>query len=221
MSILASSFYTPIRGSRLIKQITFSLIFSSSLVCMSCIHSLTGKESEMHYEAAQRFDRAGNYAAAREQYGQALMRAKYAKADQTTISMLTYNYARTAGYTCHLEDAERYFKESLEMERRISGPESGLSTMRTLEFARFYDDQSNFAQSAKFFSQGLPAVEKLGVERFDPVGFADALDEYGDVLTHLGKAQESKASHLKADALRNAHPGKAARVSIVRYTCQK
>lgn len=152
-----------------------------------CMSVLVWKEAENHYEAAQRFDHAGDYESARNQYGQALMRVRTAGADRATLSMLTYNYARTSGYACHLDDAEKYLLEVLELEKGVTGPESGVSSMRVFELVRFYFDQGNFSESAQYFSQGLPIVGKSGVPDSDPLGYSDSLDEYATALNRIGK----------------------------------
>src|SRR4051812_247389 len=110
-----------------------SLQIAVSLLAVGCMPALNQKEADIHFEAAHRFDIAGDYVSARDQYWMALVNARLAGAGQATISMLTYNYGRTAGYTCRLEDAEKFLLEALELEKGVTGPESSISTKRHFE----------------------------------------------------------------------------------------
>ena len=101
-----------------------------ALLLSDCASDLNRKEMQMHFSAAQHYDLAGDYASAREQYWKALVDARLAGASPAMVSMLTYNFGRTTGYTCHFDEAEKYLTEALEMEKNISGPDSGISTKR-------------------------------------------------------------------------------------------
>jgi tetratricopeptide (TPR) repeat protein len=183
--------------------------------------ALLGKEAQIHFEAAEKFDHAGDYESARNQYGQALARAKSAGADSATLSMLTYNYARKSGYSCHLDDAEKYLLEALDLEKGVSGAESGTSSMRIFELARLYFDQGNFVESSKYYALGVPIVERIGVPDSDPLGYADALDEYAAALSHIGKVSESAAVAATASATREQHPSAIRHFVATRYRCPK
>lgn len=77
------------------------------LVLTGCTSSLNTKESAIHFQAAQHYEFTQDYTSAREQYWKALVNAKLAKADPYTISMLTYNFARMTGYTCHFDEEQK------------------------------------------------------------------------------------------------------------------
>ncbi len=186
-----------------------------------CMGPLLEKEAEYHYEAAQKFERAGDYDSARNQYAQTLMRARRAGADGATLSMLTYNYARNSGYACHLDDAEKYLLEALELEKGVTGPESGISSMRMFELARLYFDQGNYASSAKYYSLGVPIVERLGANNSDPLAYSDALDEYAVALNRIGKTLEGSQIAAKALAARDQHAGSTRQFVPIKYGCPK
>ena len=183
--------------------------------------SLNRKETQIHFEATPRFDNQGDYASARDHYGKALINARLAGADPATLSMLTYNYGRTSGYVCRFDEAEKHLLEALEMEKGITGPDSGISTMRQFELARFYFDQQQFDKSVAFFSQGIPAVEKLGISQTDPIGFADALDEYSNALLKIGKTMDATTMKQKASQFREMNAGKKQSFVPARYKCKQ
>ena len=184
-----------------------------------CVSAINTKEAQIHYEAAQQYDSAGNFAAARDQYWMALVDARLADLDQATISMLTYNYGRTAGYTCKPGVAGKYLLESLELEEGVTGPDSANTTRRLFELARFHYDQADYQEAVHYYKEGLPKVVALGIEESDPIAFADALDEYSVALTRAGRPAEAVAPKERAAALRAENPGATASFVPARYLC--
>jgi tetratricopeptide (TPR) repeat protein len=195
------------------------IVAAGALLVAGCADDLVRRESDNHFAAAHRFDLQGDYVSAREQYWKALVDARQSGATPATISMLTYNFGRTTGYTCHLEEAEKYLLEALEMEKAISGPESGISTKRLFELARFYFDQGNFDKSVGYYDSGIPAIKKLGIAESDPITLANVLDEYSEVLASSGRGAEVAAIRQEAVAIRAANPGRQARFTPVRFRC--
>ncbi len=192
------------------------------LLCLAgCVSAINAKEAQIHFEAAHRYDLRGDYVSARDHYWKALVNAHLAKLDPSTISMLSYNFGRTAGYTCRLDVAEKHLLESLEMERSVTGPDSSISTKRIFELARFYYDQANYAKAAAYYEQGIPKVVVLGIEETDPIAFADALDEYSQALSHAMRANEAAAPKGRAATLRAKHREARASFQPERYKCRQ
>jgi len=190
-------------------------------VLAGCVSGINRKEAEIHFDAAQRFDVQGDYVSAREHYGKALINARLAGADPATISMLTYNFGRTTGYTCHLDEAEKHLLLALEMEKSITGSESGISTKRQFELARFYFDQNQYEKATSYYAVGIPAVEKLGITESDPIGFAAALDEYAMALAQTGRITEAATAKQKAAQLRQQYPDVKPAFVPTRYKCKQ
>jgi hypothetical protein len=91
--------------------------------------------------------------------------------------------------------------------------------MRQFELARFYFDQDQYEKSVTHYAKGIPAVEKLGIAQSDPIGFADALEEYSVALTQAGRATDAATTKQKASQLREQNPGAKARSIPTRYKC--
>ena len=197
------------------------MLAGSPLLLIACVSDINRKEAQIHFEAAQRYDIQGDYTSAREQYGKALVDARLAGVDPATISMLTYNYGRTTGYTCHFEEAEKYLLEALNMEKNITGPESGVSTKRVFELARLYFDQGQYAKSAVYYANGIPLVEKLGAAQSDPIGLANAMDEYAVALANVGKTSDAATAKQRAAQLREQNPRARAGFVPTRYKCKQ
>jgi tetratricopeptide (TPR) repeat protein len=195
------------------------VVVALNLTMVGCADTLVSKEGDMHLQAAQRFDVQGDYESAREQYRKALIDATQSGASPALISMLKYNYGRTSGYTCHLADAEKYLLEALDMERTITGPESGVSTKRLFELARLYFDQGEYEKSVDYYAKAVPAVEKLKLAESDPIALAEILDEYAVALANSGHGVEVAPISAEAAHLRAENIGKTARFVPVRYRC--
>ena len=161
----------------------------------------------MHYDSGQSHETAGDYTEARHQYCGAMSRAERADVPKATMSMLTYDCGRTSEYLCDFPTAEKYLLKSLELQKEVSSTDSKKLAPRMLELARLYFDQRNYAESAKYYAMGISNLDSLGVEKHDPLAYADALDEYGDMLAHVGQAAESSIVKAKARSLRENHQG--------------
>ncbi len=203
-----------------VKVAAASVLLVALVSLAGCVGAINQKEAEIHYAAAHRFDLEGDYLSARDQYLKALVDAKLVGASAATISMLMYNYGRTAGYTCQFEAAEKYLTESLDLERTVSGPQSGITSMRIFELARYYFDRGEYAKSASFYAQGIPVLEKTDFVGKDPIAVANMLDEYATAAAKINAPSASDLSH-KALLLRQQNPGKQASFAPVRYQCRK
>jgi tetratricopeptide (TPR) repeat protein len=198
-----------------------AIITALSALSAACMSPLLGREAEIHFEAASKFDAQGDYVSARDQYAQALMRAHFAHAPAETMSMLYYNYGRTAGYTCKLTEAKESLQKAMELELGVSGEHSGVYTMRLMELARLHHDQGESAQSAQYFEKALPNLRALKLQDSDPIALADVLDEYAVVLDELHRSSDIEPVKAEAGAIRAAHPGMKAQFVAVRYRCPK
>ena len=188
-------------------------------ILAGCASAINEKSMVNHFRAGQQFEFNKDYGSAREQYWMALANARLGGAEPETVSMLAYNFARMTGYTCHFDEAETYFVESLALEESVSGPESALTSMRLFELARLNYDQGRYDKSVGFYRRAIPIAEKLGVGRSDPIALAAALDEYGDALGRVDETAAA-AARQQASRLRDANPGRQPDFVPVRYTCR-
>jgi tetratricopeptide (TPR) repeat protein len=179
---------------------------------------LYDKEAQMHYESGQSHESANDFVEARHQYCGAMSRGERAGEPKATMAMLTYDCGRASGYVCDFPNAEKYLLKSLELQREVGDPNGTALVPRIMELARVYSDRGNYAESAKYFAMGIPILESLGVEQHDPLAYADAVDEYGDMLAHIGEAADSSAQKAKALSIRKNHPN--ARKGFVPVRCK-
>ena len=171
-----------------------------------CMGALYEKEAQNHYESGRSLEAAGDMVEARHQYCGAMSRGERAGEPNATMATLTYDCGRTSEYVCDFPNAEKYLLQSLELQKALGDPDGKALVPRIMELARLYSDQGNFAESAKYFAMGIPMLESLGVEQHDPLAYADAVDEYGDMLAHLGRPADASAQKARALSIRASHP---------------
>jgi tetratricopeptide (TPR) repeat protein len=199
---------------------SFTMMILGTL-CSSCsfVSGVNMKEANIHYEAANNFEAQGDFVSAREQYWKALVAARLGGAEPATISMLTYEFGRTTGYACHLEESETFLLESLEMEGGLSERNPRNIGIRLFELARLTYDQKRYDDAAKYYSRGLSEVEKIKGAQSDPIAFANIYEEYADALKQSGNIAPAEEALRSATNLREAYPDRTATFIPVRYKC--
>jgi tetratricopeptide (TPR) repeat protein len=188
-----------------------------------CANPINQHNAAKYHDWGMEAERAGDYQLAERNYQRALANARIGHSPDAGISMAMYNLGRVKGHLCKHDEAEKLLTEALQLEEKVTGPESGTTTMRLFELARLHFDRKRYAASAPYFARAVPAVKKLGVQSTDPIALADVLDQYGTALARLGQSAESNGVKAEADALRLANPGKVARFKPSPYpeSCQR
>ena len=131
--------------------------------------------------------------------------------------MALYNLGRAKGHVCKLDEAEMLLTESLKMEETLTGPNSGITTMRLFELGRLYLDHGEFAKSIPYFERAVPAVVDLGVEKSDPIGLANVYDDVAAAQQGAGDLVKADLARQQALRLRSANPGRSANFVAARY----
>ena len=202
-----------IKNSFLLLLVFFTLPITANA------NRLNMKEAEIHYNAASEFEYKGDYQSAKEQYAKALVNAKLGGGEPALISMLTYNYGRMLGLTCQYEESEKNLLEALNIEKSVSGSDSGTISMRLFELARLDHDNNKYEKSIPYFEEGIPIVEKLGIERSDPIGYSLILEIYKDSLSQLNQSDKVNQIQMKIDKLKSDNPGKTPGYEPISYKC--
>lgn len=193
-------------------------LFITIIVTLSgCVSDIHRKEANIHYEAALQFEFKKDFLSARDQYGKALVAARLAGADQAAISMLTYNYGRMVGYNCNYDEAEKLLIESVQLEKTLNSLDTKNLTKRWSELARLTFDQQKYTESANWFSQALPELERFDLPKDDPVGFAQYLEDYSKALEKSGNSSQASELRARAFKLRSDNPNTKAKFSPVYY----
>lgn len=177
------------------------------------------REAEIHYQAGSEFESKGDYQSAKEHYAKALVNAKLAKGEPALISMLTYNYGRMLGHTCQYSESEKHLIEALEIEKDVSGPDSGITSMRLFELARLNHDNGQYEKSVGYFEKAIPIVEKLGIKRSDPIGYTLILDIYKNALVQNNQTERAKSINIEIEELKSKNRRKKPGFTPISYKC--
>jgi tetratricopeptide (TPR) repeat protein len=203
-------------------QATKSLtMLAAGLILNACsvVPSINLKEAQMHNQAARHFENLGDFVSAREQDWKALVAARSGGAEPGTISMLTYEFGRTTGYACHLEESEKFLVESLKLEEGLPQRNSRNIGIRRFELARLMYDQKRYKDAARYYSEALREVEQNNGVKSDPIAFAGIYEEYADALAQSGENNSAQEALRKANNLREDNAGQEAKFKPVRYKC--
>jgi tetratricopeptide (TPR) repeat protein len=198
-------------------------VLSVTLLLAACASPINQYNAANYHDSGLRAERAGNYQLAETNYERALINARLGHSPDAGVSMAMYNLGRVKGYLCKYDESQQLLSEALALEEKVSGPESGISTMRLFELARLHFDREQYEASLPYFARAIPAVQRLGIESSDPIAFADALDQYATALGETGRSQESSDRKREAAALRASNPDKSAVFKPVSYNqpCNK
>jgi len=202
-------------------RVLFLLSFVMLLV--GCVSPINRLNAAKYHNWGLEAELAGNYQLAERNYERALINARLGHSPDAGMSMTMYNLGRVKGHLCKYNESQQLLTEALKLEEKVTGPDSGITTMRLFELARLYFDREQYEKSLPYFARGIPAVKKLGIETSDPIALADALDQYSIALEKTGKQQESIEFRQEANGLRAKNPGKSAQFKPVSFpkTCQK
>ncbi|MDO8925672.1 MAG: hypothetical protein Q7U94_02030 [Sideroxyarcus sp.] len=181
-----------------------------------CANPINERTAYNYYNMALRAEAIRDYASAEQNYDKALFNARIAHSNATTSASM-YGLGRMKGYLCKYDDAEKLLLSSLTLEEKITGPESSITTMRLFELARFNFDRGQYGAALPYFSRGIPAVKKLGIETSDPISLANELDEYAIALGKTGHKDMSERAIKEAATLRQNNPGRKVTFTPVRY----
>jgi tetratricopeptide (TPR) repeat protein len=146
------------------KPVCVHLLLLSLALLAGCANPINQKTVSNYYEWGLKAELAGDYALAEKNYERALINARLGRSPDAGVSAAMYSLGRMKGYLCTYDDGEKLLLESLALEEKVTGPESGITTKRLFELARFYFDRGQFSASLPYFGGGLPAVKKLGLE---------------------------------------------------------
>ncbi|CAA0080279.1 Uncharacterised protein [Halioglobus japonicus] len=198
----------------------FCLAVVVCLLCLigGCAHSINQYNADRYYELGLAAEQQQNWGAAREYYWRAWVNARDGNAAPEYQSAVLYNLGRMMGYTCDFQQSEALLRESLDREVPLSGPDSANISKRLSELARLNFDQEKYSEAASYYARAIPMVQRLGIEKDDPVILANSLNELSQAYQLSGQAALAVASAEEAATIRARNKGHAVGFVPVRYT---
>src|SRR5262249_55011513 len=128
-------------------------------------------------------------------YSRAVVNARIGHLGPKEESCALYNYGRAVGMLCEYELARDSFVEALRLEEEVEGPNGGFSSMRIFELARLNLDTGHDDQAVIWYERGIPLARSMAVDRSDPIGFANELDDFATALEHAGDSARAAELH--------------------------
>lgn len=123
-------------------------------------------------------------------------------------SLAAYDWARQAGRLGDFEGAERAFLYSLHLEEIRDVPERDkLIAPRHYELARLYHAWGKLEPSIQHYRNAMALTDER-TKKWDPIGFADVLDEFSAFLDEAGQSTEALQIKKQSDELRKNNLGK-------------
>ena len=198
----------------MLKTTTLTMMACTALL-LGCAHEPASKAQDapvnQDYNLGLQAEARGDFAAARDAFWRASTKARRDGAAPAYQSAVLYNWGRMAGHTCHWAQSERLLQEALDIEVSVSGPDSGAISNRLFELARLHGDQGHATQAATHYERAVAMARRLGVGKSDPIGLANAYDDWAQALRGAGQPQQAAAAHAQGQTLRTQHPGQKAR----------
>ena len=191
-------------------KIFFSLLLLFASGCASYVNKHSANiQMNAGYEAIE----AGDWYAAKENFGRAVRNGELANANQRDLSVAYYEYGRSSGVVCDWEGAEFGLKKSLELDRK----HSGAKYFPLIELGRMYLDREDYDEALVYFSEVAPLFEEMNADTIDPLGFADFLDEYAEVIEKSDFDGQEDQYKARAAELRRTFPSGEARSERTPY----
>jgi len=153
---------------------------------------------------------AGRYEVALKGYEKTLRLAEDV-GDAQYRAMAMYGLARANARLCRATLAEKWFRDSISLRESIPDvPQSAFLTQNWIEFARFLLSVGRTEEAAAYFERAVQKLERMGIERIDPIGYADLLDDVAATLIKIGNIAEAKVHAQRIAELREKYPDRKA-----------
>lgn len=172
-----------------------------------CANPINAHTAQTYFAAGAQAERAGDLPLARQNYSRAYLNAQNGLLGPAAEASYLYEYARLSGYAGEYAEAEKGFSEVLSLIDKAKGQADKLRPPTLVEYSRLLHDTGQHAKAVLIYEQAVAALEKVGIETSDPLGYAALLDDYTASLKAAGLADRAEAAVARATALKEKHKG--------------
>jgi tetratricopeptide (TPR) repeat protein len=181
--------------------------------CKSIDQRTFNNNKKLYTQSAQDAVKAGDWENARRRYYLALRNAEWAESKPAELAGLNYEVGRASGVTCQFDAATKHLNQAYELDKRTSGP-----TYRALlELARVNLTLEKYVESVGYFERAMPELEKAKIAKHDPIGIAEAWEDYAKALEKSGNSSQAKSMAARAAQARAEHQGQLAAIAQTPY----
>lgn len=190
-----------------------AITLGAMILAGGCANPVNLRTAERYADACGTFLLQKEWWKARLNCGRAALNADLGHASPQVRAELWYEYGRASGAICDYAEAKRGLDTALKLDEDTGGP----TFMSLLELARLELDQGHFKESAAYFARFEAAIPAATVEKEDPIGYADSLDEYARAVEGAGNGSAAFDLRQRSRKLRNANPGKSSNTDRTPY----
>jgi len=190
------------------------LLFVSALA--GCAAPINAHNAQSYARSASLAAQQGDWDTARRMWAGAVVNSSLAHADKRYQAVMNYEYARSLGVTCFYELAQQYFDKAYALDKETNGP----AYMSSFELARMYAAKGDDKRAAAYFGRAFEEGQAAGLEKHDPIGFADLLDDYAKSLGAVGETRAAEDKRHMASAIREANKTAKTKTDLTPYGTQ-
>lgn len=179
----------------------------------SCANPVNLRTAANYFSAGQSLIQQNKWFDGRMAFGRAWANADLGKAQDQVTAVYAYEYGRASGVICDWNEAEKGLLAALEIDNRTGGP----IHMSYVELARMYQARNSNENSEKYFSLAKAALDEKQADTRDPIGYANILEAYSEVLLKLKKKSEAAQLASKAKEIKTLFGNRESRHDVTPY----
>jgi len=157
-----------------------------------------------------------NYSDAIKWYTESLEMSR-ASGEKQFEAISMYGLARANGHLCELNRAEVWLVKSINLRKSLPNLETAYLSQNILELGRLYIAQKKWEKAKEQYLEGLPMLVGLNTEAIDPLGYANLLEEYQQILEKTGDNELANTNLTKIKELRKNNQDKQAQYVSAPY----
>jgi tetratricopeptide (TPR) repeat protein len=188
-------------------------LLAVALFASGCANQINLHTAANYAKACYAYQSQNEWWKARMSCGRAATNADLGNASPRARAVMWYEYGRTSGVICDYVEARRGLNTALKLDEESSGP----TYMTLMELGRLELDQGNWKDAMAHFARFDATVPRDTAEKKDPIGYADALDEYARAADGAGDSSLASSLRQRSRHLRGTNTGKSSNTDRTPY----
>jgi tetratricopeptide (TPR) repeat protein len=183
----------------------FPFITLPSILLSGCSNPINQHTANKYFQAASQAEDEENLELARENYKRANINFKLAKNSKDQEALSLYEYSRVSGLLGYSSEAQEGFLETLNILSQSSNEET-LKVPTLCELSRLLYSQGSYKEALKYFPQAVQALQNIGIEESDPMGYCLFLESYQKTLEKVGDSSKANEIEKQIELLKMNNP---------------
>ena len=181
----------------------FLTLLIMPLLIISCANPLNRMTAQQYYNGGNYHKNQGNWFDARISYGRAWTNTEWGNLSPQETALYAFEFGRASGALCDWENAEKGLRQAYNIDIKTGAP----LHYDLIEFAHMYQAMGLYEKSDEYYSMTLASFNEDIINKH-PMGYADTLKRYSDVLSHLGKDKMALDFKKRSEVILSANPDK-------------